>query len=80
MLSGHPRFGRPVGFKAAGGIRTLADAALYLGLAERIMGAGLGDRRHVPHRREQPACGADLGRRWHRPSGGTAAARAKPGY
>lgn len=32
--------GRPVGFKASGGIRTLADAALYLGLAEEIMGAG----------------------------------------
>lgn len=30
--------GRPVGFKAAGGVRTLADAALYLSLCERIMG------------------------------------------
>jgi deoxyribose-phosphate aldolase len=32
--------GRPVGFKAAGGIRTLADAKTYLDLAESIMGAG----------------------------------------
>ena len=32
--------GRPAGFKAAGGIRTLADADLYLGLADEIMGAG----------------------------------------
>jgi deoxyribose-phosphate aldolase len=30
--------GRPVGFKASGGIRTLADAAAYLELADRIMG------------------------------------------
>ncbi len=29
---------RPVGFKAAGGIRTLEDAALYLDIADRIMG------------------------------------------
>ena len=32
--------GRPVGFKASGGIRTLADARTYLDLAETIMGAG----------------------------------------
>ena len=32
--------GKPVGFKASGGIRTLADAALYLGLADEIMGLG----------------------------------------
>ena len=32
--------GRPVGFKASGGIRTLADAATYLELADRIMGPG----------------------------------------
>jgi deoxyribose-phosphate aldolase len=32
--------GRPVGFKASGGIRTLADGALYLTLAEDIMGRG----------------------------------------
>ena len=30
--------GRPVGFKASGGIRTLADAAAYLDLADEIMG------------------------------------------
>jgi deoxyribose-phosphate aldolase len=30
--------GRPVGFKASGGIRTLADAATYLDLADTIMG------------------------------------------
>ena len=30
--------GRPVGFKASGGIRTLADAATYLDLADAIMG------------------------------------------
>ena len=32
--------GRPVGFKASGGIRTAADATIYLDLAEQIMGAG----------------------------------------
>lgn len=31
--------GRPVGFKAAGGIRTAAEAQAYLELAQRIMGA-----------------------------------------
>jgi deoxyribose-phosphate aldolase len=30
--------GRPVGFKASGGIRTLADARTYLDLADTIMG------------------------------------------
>ena len=30
--------GRPVGFKASGGIRTLADAQIYLDLADEIMG------------------------------------------
>lgn len=29
---------RPVGFKAAGGVRTLAEANIYLALADRIMG------------------------------------------
>ena len=29
---------RPVGFKAAGGVRTLAEANSYLALADRIMG------------------------------------------
>lgn len=32
--------GRPVGLKVSGGIRTLADAAAYLALADRVMGAG----------------------------------------
>ena len=31
---------RPVGFKASGGIKTLADARLYLDLADEIMGPG----------------------------------------
>lgn len=31
---------RLVGFKAAGGVRTTADAAVYLGLADEIMGPG----------------------------------------
>lgn len=31
---------RPVGVKVAGGIRTVADAASYLALADEIMGAG----------------------------------------
>ncbi len=31
---------RPIGFKAAGGIRTLAQARVYLDLAEEIMGPG----------------------------------------
>ena len=30
---------RPVGFKASGGIRTVADATLYFGLVEKILGA-----------------------------------------
>ncbi|MBK9080595.1 MAG: deoxyribose-phosphate aldolase [Rhizobiales bacterium] len=30
--------GRPVGFKASGGVRTLDDARIYLSLADRIMG------------------------------------------
>lgn len=32
--------GRPIGFKAAGGIRRAQDAAAYLAIADRIMGAG----------------------------------------
>ncbi|KPC52212.1 deoxyribose-phosphate aldolase [Amantichitinum ursilacus] len=30
--------GKPVGFKAAGGVRSAADAAAYLAIADRIMG------------------------------------------
>jgi deoxyribose-phosphate aldolase len=32
--------GKPVGFKAAGGVRTVADAGDYLALAEKVMGKG----------------------------------------
>ena len=32
--------GRPVGFKASGGVRTVADAGNYLALADKIMGKG----------------------------------------
>ena len=32
--------GMPVGFKASGGVKTLADARIYIELAERIMGPG----------------------------------------
>ena len=32
--------GRPVGFKASGGIRTADDAAAYLDLAGQVMGEG----------------------------------------
>ena len=32
--------GMPVGFKASGGVKTLADARIYLDLADRIMGPG----------------------------------------
>jgi deoxyribose-phosphate aldolase len=40
MLNAIKASGKPVGLKPSGGIRTLADAALYLDLADRIMGAG----------------------------------------
>jgi len=32
--------GRPVGLKPAGGVRTTAEAAAYLELCDRMMGAG----------------------------------------
>jgi deoxyribose-phosphate aldolase len=38
MLEAIRECGRPAGFKAAGGIRTLKDAQTYLGLAAMIMG------------------------------------------
>ncbi|WP_407048574.1 deoxyribose-phosphate aldolase [Methyloraptor flagellatus] len=38
MLTAIRDSGRPAGFKAAGGIRTAADAAVYLDLADRILG------------------------------------------
>ena len=40
MLGVIVKSGRPVGFKPAGGIRTVSDAAEYLALADDIMGAG----------------------------------------
>jgi deoxyribose-phosphate aldolase len=40
MLEAIKASGKPAGFKPAGGVRTVADAALYLGLADEIMGAG----------------------------------------
>jgi deoxyribose-phosphate aldolase len=40
MLNAIKASRRPVGLKPSGGIRTVADAALYLGLADRVMGAG----------------------------------------
>ncbi len=39
MLEAIRASGRPVGLKPSGGIRTLADAKIYLDLADRIMGA-----------------------------------------
>ena len=38
MLSAIRDSGRPVGFKASGGIRTLADAQTYLDIADEVMG------------------------------------------
>jgi deoxyribose-phosphate aldolase len=38
MLNAIKASGRPVGLKVSGGIRTLADCALYLGLTDKIMG------------------------------------------
>lgn len=40
MLEAIRESGRTVGFKASGGLRAAADAALYLALADRIMGPG----------------------------------------
>ncbi|GGP25666.1 deoxyribose-phosphate aldolase [Silvimonas amylolytica] len=38
MLEVIRKSGKPVGFKAAGGVRTATEAAAYLALADRIMG------------------------------------------
>ncbi len=38
MLEAIKASGRPVGLKPSGGIRTLADAATYLALADEMMG------------------------------------------
>jgi deoxyribose-phosphate aldolase len=40
MLNAIKASGKPVGLKPSGGIRTAADAKLYLELADRIMGPG----------------------------------------
>jgi len=40
MLEAIKASGRPVGLKPSGGIRTLEDAALYIDLADRVMGPG----------------------------------------
>lgn len=40
LLSAIARHGGTAGFKAAGGVRTVADAGAYLALADGIMGAG----------------------------------------
>ncbi|HRK24029.1 MAG TPA: deoxyribose-phosphate aldolase [Beijerinckiaceae bacterium] len=40
MLEAIRAAGRPVGLKPSGGIRTLADARLYLDLADSVMGPG----------------------------------------
>ena len=39
MLEAIAESGKPVGFKPAGGVRTLEDAATYLAIAEKYMGA-----------------------------------------
>lgn len=40
MLAAIKTSGKPVGFKAAGGVRTTAEAGDYLALADEIMGTG----------------------------------------
>lgn len=40
MLTAIRDSGKPIGFKASGGVRTTADAKLYLDLADSIMGQG----------------------------------------
>jgi deoxyribose-phosphate aldolase len=46
MLETIARRGRTVGFKASGGVRTTAEAGVYLALADRIMGPGWAGPRH----------------------------------
>ena len=46
LLKAIERRGSRAGFKAAGGVRTTEDAALYLDLADRIMGSGWAGPRH----------------------------------
>jgi deoxyribose-phosphate aldolase len=46
LLKAIERRGSRAGFKAAGGVRTTEDAALYLDIADRIMGSGWAGPRH----------------------------------
>jgi deoxyribose-phosphate aldolase len=46
LLKAIERRGSRAGFKAAGGVRTIDDAALYLDIADRIMGSGWAGPRH----------------------------------
>ncbi len=46
LLRAIARRGGTVGFKAAGGVRTTADAGLYLGLADDILGPGWAGPKH----------------------------------
>ena len=45
----------PVGIKIAGGVRTVADAAAYLALADAAMGPRWADAGDLPHRRQRPS-------------------------
>jgi deoxyribose-phosphate aldolase len=63
MLEAIRARGGRAGFKAAGGVRSVADAALYLELADEILGAGWADPAALPHRRE---CAAHRDPRGHR--------------
>lgn len=46
LLEAIARAGGTAGFKAAGGVRTVADAGVYLDLADRIMGPGWAGPKH----------------------------------
>ena len=46
LLEAIARSDSPAGFKAAGGVRTVDEAGVYLGLADRIMGPGWAGPRH----------------------------------
>ena len=66
--------GRDAGLKPAGGVRTTADAGVYLGLCDADHGAGLGDARALPHRRLGGADGAPRDARRRRRRRGRAGA------
>ena len=46
LLDAIARHGGRAGFKAAGGVRSVADAGVYLGLADEIMGPGWAGPKH----------------------------------